>query len=73
MSGFYWLQATFSSNLVNLKLVNNDLFHCYVEKQALTALLGGGFALAVLPETRDKTFTQLENIFSPNYEEKELV
>ena len=40
--------------------------------QALTALLGGGFALAFLPETRDKTFTQLENIFSPNnYEEKE--
>ena len=44
-----------------------------IEKQALTALFGGGFALAVLPETRDKTFTQLENIFSPNYEEKELV
>ena len=43
------------------------------EKQALTALFGGGFALAVLPETRDKTFTQLENIFSPNHEEKELV
>lgn len=72
MSGFYWLQAPFSSNLDH-KLENNDLFHCYVEKQALTALLGGGFALAVLPETRDKTFTQLENIFSPNYEEKELV
>ena len=34
-------------------------------------LLGGGFALAFLPETRDKTFTQLENIFSPNCEEKE--
>ena len=67
MSGFYWLQATFSSHFVDIKLVNNGLF------QALTALFGGGFALAVLPETRDKTFTELENIFSPNYEEKELV
>ena len=49
------------------------MFYFTFEKQALTALLGGGFALAVLPETRDKTFTELENIFSPNYEEKELV
>ena len=41
--------------------------------QALTALLGGAFALGFLPETRDKTFTQLENIFSRNSGEKELV
>ena len=41
--------------------------------QALTALLGGAFAVGFLPETRDKTFTQLENIFSRNSGEKELV
>ena len=32
--------------------------------QALTAILGGAFALVLLPETKDKTFTELENIFS---------
>jgi SP family facilitated glucose transporter-like MFS transporter 8 len=31
---------------------------------ACTALMGGAFAFALLPETRDKTFTELEAIFT---------
>ena len=42
--------------------------------QALTAILGGAFALVLLPETKDKTFTELENIFShSSSKDQELV
>jgi hypothetical protein len=41
--------------------------------QAITALLGAGLALALLPETRGKTFAQLEVIFQGRGEGKGMV
>ena len=45
------------------KLLLFDISH-FFWTQALTAILGGAFALVLLPETKDKTFTELEHIFS---------
>ena len=41
--------------------------------QGCSALLGAVVVLALLPETKDMTFTQLERIFDPKSQEKNPV